>query len=836
MAGPLRIILKSIVALVALLVITITLALILGISLNLNAMREPLASAVTSALGRELIIEGDVKLEVSFTPTLDVSDVRLSNPEGFDDSPFATLEDLQLQVRALPLLLGELNVISFSAEGVEVNLASDIQGNGNWEIPEQADGTKAGERVSTGADSSGRDERDDIAFEVKEMNLKSAVVNYTDLALDKRIAFKLDQLSGGLGAKTPVQIETEGTLQEVPFSLAVDAPSLMELSNKDSVSRAEINGEIASTPVSFTAELGHESGEPSLAFVTEIDSIDVGGIIAWFGIAEGLHVVTDKFSIDASLIGDSLKDILEKSMLTATLSAGEALVGQGAGKEKLAIDVDNINLAIEPDKPVRLDLAGKVNQHALTIKAESGKLIDYVQSRAALPTHMDITFADATLSMDSELTLPITDGMIDLSVQVEGEKLSTFNETFYLDLPSLGPYSLEGQFHLEPEQLTLKEMQVVVGSSQLRGDLMVDKSGDKPSIDLGLHSTLLQINDFNLQGWSPEKKGTSESREKAGSEEQGQAAARVRSVLSAEVLNSFDATVDIRVDQVRSGRDKLGAGSMKLAVESGQLRIEPLDLSVPGGSVNLGFRYKPVKENVDLHLKAKVSRFDYGILARRIKPESPMDGKLFLDIGLDAVAKDLHGLMKNGKGHFDFALLPGNFDATVFDLWAVNLLDSVSKKMDDEPRSMVNCMLARFRLQDGIMKDQLIFMDTTRMSIDGEATIDFNKERITLEASPEAKKPEYFSLAVPVKVSGSFEDWRLKIGAIRTLVAGTSFITSPFHVTLKRLLSSGENALEGEAACREAWKKSEELLQEKKMQENEKKSPVQEEDTGFQVH
>jgi uncharacterized protein involved in outer membrane biogenesis len=379
-------------------------------------------------------------------------------------------------------------------------------------------------------------------------------------------------------------------------------------------------------------------------------------------------------------------------------------------------------------------------------------------------------------------------------------------------------------------------MQVVVGSSQLRGTLMVDKSGNKPSIELGLHSPLLQINDFNLQGWSPEKREISDDKKKVESEKQEQTAVRVRSVLSAEVLNSFNASVDIRIDQVRSGGDKLGAAKMELAVENGQLRIEPLDLGVPGGSVNLGFRYKPLKENVDLHLKAKASRFDYGILARRIKPDSPMDGKLFLDIGLDAMAKDLHGLLKNGKGHFDFALLPGNFDASVFDLWAVNLLDSVSKKMDDESGSVVNCMLARFRLQDGVMKDQLIFMDTTRMSIDGEATIDFNKERITLEASPEAKKPEYFSLAVPVKVSGSFEDWRLKIGAIRTLVAGASFITSPLHVTLKRLFPTGEKKLDGEAACREAWKKSEELLQEKKQEVNEKKTPLQEEDAGFQVH
>ena len=40
--------------------------------------------------------------------------------------------------------------------------------------------------------------------------------------------------------------------------------------------------------------------------------------------------------------------------------------------------------------------------------------------------------------------------------------------------------------------------------------------------------------------------------------------------------------------------------------------------------------------------------------------------------------------MKGGRGHFDFALLPEQFDAGIFDLWAVNLLSALSKQVDDE--------------------------------------------------------------------------------------------------------------------------------------------------------
>ena len=43
------------------------------------------------------------------------------------------------------------------------------------------------------------------------------------------------------------------------------------------------------------------------------------------------------------------------------------------------------------------------------------------------------------------------------------------------------------------------------------------------------------------------------------------------------------------------------------------------------------------------------------------------------------------------------------------------------------PDSVVNCVLARFTLDDGLMQDRIIFMDTTRMSVFGKAKVDFHQ-------------------------------------------------------------------------------------------------------------
>ena len=145
--------------------------------------------------------------------------------------------------------------------------------------------------------------------------------------------------------------------------------------------------------------------------------------------------------------------------------------------------------------------------------------------------------------------------------------------------------------------------------------------------------------------------------------------------------------------------------------------------------------------------------------------------------------------MKGGRGHFDFALLPEQFDAGIFDLWAVNLLSALSKQVDDEPDSVVNCVLARFTLEDGLMQDRIIFMDTTRMSVFGKAKVDFNHESLDVYAKPAAKRTRILQRCGACgRPRENFDDWGLDIGVVTPWPgAGVSFVTSPVHVPIRRL-------------------------------------------------
>jgi len=96
------------------------------------------------------------------------------------------------------------------------------------------------------------------------------------------------------------------------------------------------------------------------------------------------------------------------------------------------------------------------------------------------------------------------------------------------------------------------------------------------------------------------------------------------------------------------------------------------------------------------------------------------------------------------------------------------------------------------------------------MRMVGTAEANFKTRTIQVKVAPKAKKAEFFSLATPVGVKGSFDNFRLSLnpfGLTKTIV---SFVTSPVHVPVQRLFKKGlpEDGLE---ACTIMWKVTDDM-------------------------
>src|SRR6185436_7352854 len=131
-----------------------------------------------------------------------------------------------------------------------------------------------------------------------------------------------------------------------------------------------------------------------------------------------------------------------------------------------------------------------------------------------------------------------------------------------------------------------------------------------------------------------------------------------------------------------------------------------------------------------------VQKFDYGVLARRIKPESDLHGAFSLKMDVDSRARYLSDTLRRGSGHIEFAVWPQNMRSGIFDMWAVNVLVALVPAVDPGKASKVNCAIGRFDLKDGKLVERSIILDTSRMRVNGTGTANFSDEAFKVGVSP----------------------------------------------------------------------------------------------------
>jgi AsmA protein len=116
-------------------IIGLALLLLLGVALfvNPNDYRGRIAQQVKTTTGRDLILQGDIKLSVFPWIALQLGPASLGNPEGFGAEPFVSIQKAALRVRLLPLLHKELQVGLIEIDGLDLRLKKNAAGKGNWE-------------------------------------------------------------------------------------------------------------------------------------------------------------------------------------------------------------------------------------------------------------------------------------------------------------------------------------------------------------------------------------------------------------------------------------------------------------------------------------------------------------------------------------------------------------------------------------------------------------------------------------------------------------------------------------------------------------------------------
>jgi hypothetical protein len=545
-----------------------------------------------------------------------------------------------------------------------------------------------------------------------------------------------------------------------------------------------ITGKVANAPLTANVEMDLLARPPAASLALSTGAIDIGALLRGLGVAEDIDGSVQALQVNVMGRGSSLGEWVAHSAFDVRVSGGHLAV-RGAAQSTLAeVRVDAARIGARAGEPVRAWVDGEIDQTPVSIEVASGTLADFAGDASRVPFALAARAAGTQLSLDGEVTLPLGSGG-QLNFAMSGKRLDSLSGLARAELPAWGPWSIAGPIRMTPTGYELPGLNVSVGRSRLGGSGRLDLSGPRPYLDLQVTAPSIQLDDFPL----PERLTEPPEPSGDGSGLLGvasRAAGRTDKLLSAAFLRRLDATVDVKAKEVLSGDDRLADGAFRLQLERGHLSLDPVMVNLPGGALRLSLSYDLKETEVSFTGAAYVERFDYGIIARRLRRANDVRGLFSLNLEVAGTAPSLDTLMRNASGKLDFAVWPAELRSGVFNLWSVNLLLKLVPLIDREGKPEVNCVVGRFDLKHGILSDDKILIDTTRVRVRGTGRANLATEKVEFVFRPRAKGFALFRLQTPLRVTGTLDDQRFGFEQSDIVESVLRLIASPVLLPIER--------------------------------------------------
>ncbi len=237
---------KLVLKIAAVLIATVIVAVIAVIAMmDFNQYRPLIADQVRQLTGRDLEIKGRLGIGLSLVPVVEIDDVRFANAPWGSRPHMVTLKRLEVRVRLLPLLSGDIEIERLILIEPDILLETDAKGRGNWIFEQAATPAPAAAPAVDGGGAPTALPRFD------KILIKDGVLGYRDGVTGKTTRLSIKRLEGhAAGASAPLRLEIDGALGETGFKLS-SVLGQLSLLTKDGPYPVELEATAAGATVSI---------------------------------------------------------------------------------------------------------------------------------------------------------------------------------------------------------------------------------------------------------------------------------------------------------------------------------------------------------------------------------------------------------------------------------------------------------------------------------------------------------------------------------------------------------------------------------------------------------
>lgn len=787
-----------------LLLLLIVAAIALPLIVDPNDYKPRIEAAVEDATGRQLEIPGNIDLTVFPWLGVELGAVRLGNAAGFGDEPFAAIEGVQVRVKLLPLLAGNLEVGKVVIEEPVIRLARNAEGVTNWD-------DLAGEGAADAPAEAEAEAPPELS--VNGLEIRNAQIFYSDATANlnaELVGFNLEAGRLGLPADFPLSMggafkvskpglngtfEFTGRVAADPEQqrfgvangrLTLDArgaglpvsPLLANAKWKQlqanlatgAATVAELDLSALDIRVQATADIANFNEAPRATgnFAFSADdlqkvSVALGSMVPAELALAGEARANAKFEYDQAAGTARVPEFAAEALnvkLSGNINAGN-LNAQPSAEGKINVASDNLGVTrqqLGSLVPADIALDGKGHFNA-TFKYDGAAGTAHVPAFEATVLNVN---ASGNVDASGLNDKPSFNGKLTVAEFSPGQLLVKLGQELpeMRDGSALDSASLYAAFDVKPNSAMISDLRATLDQSKLTGRVEVVDI-EKQALRFNL-----ALDQIDVDRYLPP------STEEAATPEDGPPLDQME--IPAELIRGHDVVGNMTIGKLKAFDFNSTDVKIGITAREDKLRIHPAEAKFYGGGYRGDMRIDASRKVPALAIDEHVQKVQLTPMVKDILDVENVSGTANIDITASARGKTVGAMKKSLDGKFAVAVKDGAIEG--FNLWesireAYATLKGQSYDASKAPqRTEFADLSASGTINKGVLRNDDLLAKLPFLRVAGEGTVDIAKATMdyTIEAtvlkSPELSGgiEELTGTAIPVRLTGPVMDPRIR--------------------------------------------------------------------------
>jgi uncharacterized protein involved in outer membrane biogenesis len=752
--------LKTIAIAVAVVVVGLIVAAVVVVStMDFNQYRGTIAEQVKQATGRELAIKGDLKLDLGLSPAVAVNDVTFANAPWGSRPNMAEIKRFEAQVELIPLIFGTINVKRVVLNDADILLETDKNGRGNWEFVEKSAEGAAKPKEETPSAGGTR------LPAVNEVDIRNARLAYRDGKTGQTTNLALRHATlGASSASDPLKLDIDGAFNDLGFQVGGRLGSIDAMTRTGTPFPVNVSGRIADAA---NFKVDGTIREPLAAKGYEMTVSTDGTEIARLARIAGVQMTqVGPFKVEAKIADSAPGGNPSLPSFKAELGKPDlALVrAEGAVRDPLGQKGISVTASVEgsevgafsgfalPGLAAPLPPIPALGPFKANLKVTNGPgdrpSVPELKAELGRPDLLKVT-------VDGAVQDPLNQKGIAINIAAQAADLKAVADKAGVDAPVSGPLSFAAKVaDTGPQRYALSGLQLKAGDTDLAGEATVAMSGARPVVNANFTSSQV-----NLAAFMPKDPKTGAAPPPAPSSGGGAKATRVFSddPLPFDLINASDGELRYRAAKVLLKGTAIEDLSVAATWRNGEFTLKPLSAGIGGGKVNVEFVANAKTPSIASKIDAK--GINLGPLLEKMEVTNLLhDGKTDFSADLRGTGRSVRAIMASLAGTSVFHVGEGEIESKYADLLGADVVRVLSPLQGSAAQTKLNCIVGRYDIKDGLVTPKVTVADTGRMTVVGEGTVNLGTEQLGLMFTPKPKDAAIVSLAVPIRVGGTFAE------------------------------------------------------------------------------